>query len=80
MNGKIEEATLERMEKIRGTGPIRRGLDKAINDCLTKLEDGICADTNEKKEELENKTVTTDNKIQVDCLNDGCKEELTQDA
>jgi len=80
MNGKIEEDTLKRMEKIRGTGPIRRGLDKAINDCLTKLEDGTCADTNEKKEELENKIVTTDKKTQVDFLNDGCKKELVQDA
>lgn len=77
MNGKIEEDTLKRMEKIRGTGPIRRGLDKVINDCLTKLEDGTCADTNEKKEELENKT---ENSQKIDCLNDGCKKELTQNA
>ena len=41
MNGKIEEDTLERMEKIRGSGPIRRGLDTAINDCLNKLEEQI---------------------------------------
>ena len=37
MNGIIEESTLERMEDIRGK-PIRRGLDKAINECLDKLE------------------------------------------
>ena len=71
MNGKIEEATLERMEKIRGTGTIRRGLDKAINDCLTKLEDGTCKDANEEK---------TEDSQKIDCLNDGCKKELTQNA
>jgi len=37
MNGIIEESTIERMEEIRGK-PIRRGLDKAINECLDKLE------------------------------------------
>ena len=50
MNGKIEESTLERMEEIRGGKPIRRGLDKAINECLDKLE---------------NKVVTTDEQGKV---------------
>ena len=44
MNGIIEEETLERMGEIRGK-PVRRGLDKAINECLDLLED---------------KTITTD--------------------
>jgi len=70
MNGKIEEDTLERMEKIRGSGPIRRGLDKAINECLDKLEDGTCKDANPEKVESE----------KADCLNDNCKEELQKDA
>jgi len=50
MNGKIEESTLERMEEIRGGKKIRRGLDKAINECLDLLE---------------NKTVTTDEQGKV---------------
>lgn len=70
MNGKIEESTLERMEEIRGKGPIRRGLDKAINECLDKLEDGTCKDTNTEKIESE----------KVDCLDDNCKEELEKNA
>lgn len=71
MNGKIQEETLERMEKIRGSGPIRRGLDKAINECLDRLEDGTCKDTIEEKIE---------NSRKIDCLNDDCKKELTQNA
>jgi len=64
MNGIIEESTLERMGDIRGK-PVRRGLDKAINECLDKLEDGTCKDSNPEK---------------VDCLNDNCKEELEKNA
>ena len=73
MNGKIQEPTLERMEEIRGK-PLRRGLDKAINECLDLLE---------------NKTVTCDDEGQItkvedteqaDCLNDNCKEELKENA
>lgn len=40
MNGKIEDSTLERLSEIRGK-PVRRGLDTAINECLTKLEGQI---------------------------------------
>lgn len=59
LNGKIEEPTLERMGEIRGK-PVRRGLDKAINECLdlleNKVENGsfdmtVCDDC---KEELKN--------------------------
>lgn len=49
MNGKIEEKTLERMEKIRGSGPIRRGLDKAINECLDLLENKMITTDEEGK-------------------------------
>jgi len=69
MNGIIEESTLERMGDIRGK-PVRRGLDKAINECLDKLEDGTCKDPN--SEEIESE--------KVDCLNDNCKEELEKNA
>ncbi len=69
MNGKIEESTLERLSDIRGK-PVRRGLDKAINECLDKLEDGTCKDANPEKVESE----------KADCLNDNCKEELQKNA
>ena len=79
MKANISNELIARVAKINGK-PIIRGMDKAITECLNKLEDGTCADTNEKKEELENKIVTTDKKTQVDFLNDGCKKELVQDA
>lgn len=53
MNGKIEEDTLERMEEIRGK-PIRRGLDKAINECLDLLEDNtVTTDEQDKVTKVE---------------------------
>ena len=48
MNGKIEESTLERMEEIRGK-PVRRGLDKAINECLDKLENKVVTTNDQGK-------------------------------
>ena len=69
MNGIIQESTLERMGDIRGK-PVRRGLDKAINECLDKLEDGTCKDPNLEEVEPE----------KADCLNDNCKEELEKNA
>ena len=70
MNGRINENTIQRMEKTLDR-PIRRGLDKAINECLTKLEDGTCKDATEEE---------TENSQKIDCLNGDCKKELTQDA
>ena len=37
LNGVIKEATLTRMENTLER-PIRRGLDKAMNECMDKLE------------------------------------------
>jgi len=51
MNGIIEESTLERMEEIRGK-PVRRGLDKAINECLDTLENKVVT-TNEEDKVIE---------------------------
>ena len=64
MNGKIEEDTLERMEEIRGKGPIRRGLDKAINECLDVLEDKVVTTDEEGR--------ITDVK-ELNCLNSNAK-------
>ncbi len=54
MNGIIQESTLERMEEIRGK-PIRRGLDKAINDCFDELENRnpINAKDNDSEKSIE---------------------------
>ena len=76
MKANISEELIERVAKINGK-PIIRGMDKAINECLNRLEDGTCNDTNKEKEELENKT---ENSQKIDCLNDDCKKELTQNA
>ena len=73
MNGKIEEATLERLGEIRGK-TVRRGLDKAINECLDLLENKTVT-TNE-----EDKVTKIKNAQKIDCLNDGCKKELTQNV
>lgn len=70
MNGIIQESTLERMEDIRGK-PIRRGLDKAINECLDKLQDGTCKDADNKK--VESEKVESE---QADCLNNNVKRSL----
>jgi len=50
-------------------------MDKAINECLDKLQDVTCKDADNKKEEPEK--VESE---QADCLNDNCKEELEKDA
>ena len=59
MNGRISEPTIERMEKKLGR-PIRRGLDKAMNEVM---------DLSETKE------VTTDatSAAELDCLNNNTK-------
>ena len=64
MNGIIEESTLERMEEIRGK-PVRRGLDKAINECFDKLE---AEDIGEGTETIEKST-----EPEVDCLSKSTK-------
>jgi len=64
MNGIIEESTIERMEEIRGK-PIRRGLDKAINECLDKLE---TEDVDEGTETIEKST-----EPEVNCLSKSTK-------
>ena len=69
MKANISEELIERVATINGK-PIIRGMDKAINECLDRLEDGTCKDANPEKVESE----------KSDCLNDNCKEELKKDA
>ncbi len=62
MNGQISEETLVRMEGKLGR-PIRRGLDKAMNEIMDKAEN------TETKPTPEN----------VDCLSDSTRECLNDD-
>jgi len=65
MKANISEELIERVATINGK-PIIRGMDRAMNECLDRLQDGTCKDENHKKVESE----------KVDCLNDSCKGEL----
>ena len=69
MKANISEELIERVATINGK-PIIRGMDKAMNECLDRLQDGTCKDENHKKVESE----------KVDCLNNNCKEELQNNA
>lgn len=69
MKANISEELIERVATINGK-PIIRGMDRAMNECLDRLQDGTCKDENHKKVESE----------KVDCLNNNCKEELQNNA
>jgi len=62
MNGQISEETLVRMEGKLGR-PIRRGLDKAMNEVMDKAENTETKPTHEN----------------VDCLSDSTRECLNDD-
>ena len=70
MKANISEELIQRVATINGK-PIVRGMDKAINECLDKLQDGTCKDADNKKEEPEK--VESE---QADCLNNNVKRSL----
>lgn len=63
MNGRITEPTLTRMEDKLGR-PIRRGLDKAMNEVM---------DLSETQETAADAETAAE---KIDCLNGNCKKEL----
>ena len=62
MNGRITEPTISRMEDKLGR-PIRRGLDKAMNEVMDQLETKEPGNTEPESSK-------------IDCLNGNCKKEL----
>jgi len=74
MKANISEELIERVATINGK-PIIRGMGKAMNECLDRLQDGTCKDENHKK--VESEKVESE---KLDCLNNKCKEELQNNA